>query len=49
LLEIYPNFEAEAISVFERWKHDPALDRALISGLKKAGFAIEVPQRLATP
>jgi adenylate cyclase len=49
LLELYPDFEAEAIAVFERWKHDPALDRALISGLNKAGFAIEAPQRLAMP
>jgi adenylate cyclase len=49
LLEIYPNFEAEAIDLFRRWQHDPALDRALVEGLNKAGFAIVAPEQFAMP
>jgi adenylate cyclase len=49
LLEIYPNFEAEAVDIFRQWQHDPALDDALVAGLNKAGFAIVAPERLAMP
>lgn len=49
LLEIYPNFEAEALDIFRQWQHDPALDEALVAGLRRAGIELAAPARFATP
>ena len=49
LLEIYPNFEAEALDIFRQWQHDAALDEALLAGLSRAGIEIVAPARRVTP
>jgi adenylate cyclase len=38
LLEMYPEFESEALANFERWHFDAELYRVLVSGLKAAGL-----------
>jgi TolB-like protein len=38
LLALSPNFEAEAIALIGYWRFDPALNDALLDGLRKAGF-----------
>ena len=38
VLELYPEFEAEALGNFERWHFDPAFYEVLVSGLRAAGL-----------
>jgi TolB-like protein len=40
LLELYPEFEAEALANFERWHFDAAYYGVLVSGLKAAGLEL---------
>ncbi len=43
LLELYPEFEAEALTNFERWHFDAALYDVLVSGLSAAGLELREP------
>jgi tetratricopeptide (TPR) repeat protein len=43
LLELYPEFEDDALARFERWRFDPALCEILIDGLKEAGLDLRAP------
>jgi len=36
--ELYPRFEVEALTNFERWHFDPAFHTALVDGLRAAGL-----------
>ena len=38
LLDLYPEFEVEALDNFERWHFDPEFYEALVSGLRAAGL-----------
>jgi len=38
--ELYPRFEAEALTNFERWHFDPAFQAALVNGLRAAGLRL---------
>jgi TolB-like protein len=53
LLQLYPDFEAEAYSLFEQWHHDEVLRSAMVAGLTAAGFRlgdqpaeVDVPERV---
>jgi hypothetical protein len=38
--ELYPRFEAEALTNIKRWHFDPAFEKALTSGLRGAGLKL---------
>jgi adenylate cyclase len=40
ILALYPEFEAEALANFERWRFDAKYHEVLVSGLKGAGLAL---------
>jgi adenylate cyclase len=40
LLELYPEFEHDALATFERWRFDPAFYEVFVSGLKAAGLEL---------
>jgi tetratricopeptide (TPR) repeat protein len=40
ILELYPEFEGQALANFERWQFDAASYEALVSGLRAAGLAL---------
>ena len=40
LLELYPEFESEALANFERWHFDARIYEVLVSGLKAAGLEL---------
>jgi hypothetical protein len=42
--ELYPQFEAEALTNFERWHFDAPLHDALVSGLRAAGLSLGRPK-----
>jgi len=41
VLELYPEFEVEALGNFERWHFDPAFYEVLVTGLRAAGLDLE--------
>ena len=43
VLELYPEFEAEALTNFERWHFDAELYDVLVSGLEAAGLKLREP------
>lgn len=49
LLQLYPNFESEALDLFDQWQHTPALRQAFVRGLRAAGLAIAEPTAGPSP
>jgi hypothetical protein len=43
LLKLYPEFEGEALTNFERWHFDAELYDVLVGGLKAAGLKLREP------
>jgi adenylate cyclase len=49
LLALWPNFEREGLTAIRYWRLDPALEDAVVRGLRKAGLDLSVSAPAASP